>query len=167
MRAKHIQEQVDSRMHTIVYISQSCIAEAGIDQAIDHLTTHAQTQNRAFGITGMLLVRGNIFFQVLEGPTDSVRGLFSKIQVDARHTNVVTLLDEPIAQRSFDDWALRAFTKPGAHQSMDIAIHDIGKSVQRSGTYNPFILANHIKGLSQDMEELSVPNLQMAAMPIF
>jgi hypothetical protein len=35
-----------------------------------------------------------------------LRELFTIISADARHTNVTTIIQEPIAQRSFSDWTM-------------------------------------------------------------
>jgi hypothetical protein len=62
--------------------------------------------NRRLGVTGVLLYAHGGFMQVLEGEAATVAALFEHIQQDKRHCRITVLLDQPIAQRSFGDWAM-------------------------------------------------------------
>ena len=53
------------------------------------------------GITGILLFNGQQFFQVLEGNEEILESLFSKIQFDPRHRDVVELMRDYSAYRRF------------------------------------------------------------------
>ncbi len=57
-------------------------------------------------ITGLLLLTGESFLQVLEGPADEVNELYLKIARDRRHGSLRLLSYEPIRRRSFSDWAM-------------------------------------------------------------
>jgi hypothetical protein len=46
------------------------------------------------------------YFQVLEGDAEAIDSLYAKIALDKRHTNVVLIVREPIATRSFADWSM-------------------------------------------------------------
>lgn len=64
--------------------------------------------NQKSGITGVLMVSGNLFFQVLEGPADKVDALYTSILEDDRHTRVLMLADErDVKDRLFPDWAMK------------------------------------------------------------
>jgi hypothetical protein len=54
----------------------------------------------------MLLYKGGEFMQVLEGPDRTVRSLVQSITTDPRHFGLVTLIEEPIADREYPDWAM-------------------------------------------------------------
>ncbi len=65
------------------------------------------TQNNpAAGVTGVLCFSGDVFLQVLEGGRSSVSKLYNRIAVDPRHSEVVLLSYEDIAERSFASWSM-------------------------------------------------------------
>ena len=63
--------------------------------------------NDRLGITGMLLVSGSHFLQVLEGPPSFVNELFARIVQDTRHHEVELLGFEGTVRRHFGDWSMR------------------------------------------------------------
>ena len=64
--------------------------------------------NRLTGITGMLLVRGDQFLQVLEGPGEAVRTTYERILADRRHMQARVLGHDKAGQREFGDWNMCA-----------------------------------------------------------
>ncbi|MDZ4756457.1 MAG: BLUF domain-containing protein [Phycisphaerae bacterium] len=70
------------------------------------LLEKARINNKALGITGMLLYTDRCFFQVLEGEQGQLHRLFEIIDRDPRHGDVVTIIDEPISERSFSEWSM-------------------------------------------------------------
>jgi Sensors of blue-light using FAD len=66
----------------------------------------AHQTNERLGITGILLYIDETFFQVLEGPSEAVVALYTKIGLDKRHARVLKLIQEPIAARAFADWSM-------------------------------------------------------------
>jgi hypothetical protein len=66
----------------------------------------ARTVNSRLNITGILLHTEGSYFQVLEGDAESIDSLYAKIAHDKRHKNVVLIVREPIASRSFADWSM-------------------------------------------------------------
>jgi hypothetical protein len=95
-------------MKNIVYMSTS-VTLLDDDQLIDILNS-ARKNNFKHNITGVLLYSEGVFIQVLEGNEADVDAIFSKIQADARHKNMITLIDKPIEQRDFADWAMGFLT---------------------------------------------------------
>jgi len=64
--------------------------------------------NQKIGVTGVLMVSGNLFFQVIEGPEDKVDGLYNQILEDDRHTRILKLADDrSVKERLFPDWAMK------------------------------------------------------------
>jgi hypothetical protein len=86
----------------LVYMS-SAVRWPDMDELAELLHT-AYENNRALGITGLLLYRKATFLQVLEGDEAAVRDVYARIQRDPRHTGLVKLIDEPLASRQFPDW---------------------------------------------------------------
>ena len=71
----------------------------------------ARKNNRALGVTGLLLYAGGSFLQVLEGEGTSVSTLFERIASDPRHARVTPLLHTTIDARQFGGWEM-GFVSP-------------------------------------------------------
>lgn len=69
-------------------------------------TSHVR--NAQLGVTGVLFVAPDRYFQVLEGPRDAVLGLYDTISADPRHKDVSLELSEPLHHRMFGDWRMAA-----------------------------------------------------------
>lgn len=70
------------------------------------LLGNARAKNEGLRLTGMLLHTDNNFFQILEGEPEVVDQMFQHISQDERHTKVVSIIREPISQRSFGEWTM-------------------------------------------------------------
>lgn len=78
-------------------------------EEIAHLAQAASRKNARLGVTGVLMTSGGIFFQILEGPPETVDGLYAAITRDRRHTDVLLLSEEEGAKRRlFPDWGMAA-----------------------------------------------------------
>ncbi len=75
-------------------------------QALRDLLEHCRTRNKRNDITGLLLYREGGFMQVIEGPEVAVDKLYTQIQVDCRHSNVIRVIKEDIQQRYFSSWSM-------------------------------------------------------------
>lgn len=87
-----------------VYLSSSTglLSEDELSIILDK----SQKNNRASGITGILLYFNGNIIQVLEGPEETVKSLYQTISHDSRHSNLINLYSQPIEQRSFPDWTM-------------------------------------------------------------
>jgi len=75
-------------------------------EVIEQILQVSRKNNPPAGITGLLCHSGDIFMQVLEGGRDAVNVLYNRIAGDARHTDVVLLRYEEIAERRFASWSM-------------------------------------------------------------
>lgn len=91
-------------MHRILYISTARVPLS--DREVETILAASRRNNRRADITGLLVVGGRRFLQVLEGPEDAVKVTFARISQDDRHYAVVELSNKPIAARSFARWAM-------------------------------------------------------------
>jgi hypothetical protein len=73
------------------------------DAELRAILERARAVNSQLDITGILLHTEGSYFQVLEGDAEAIDSLYAKIGHDKRHTNVVLIVREPIASRSFAD----------------------------------------------------------------
>ena len=71
------------------------------------LVRHSAERNQRAKITGMLLLSGDRFLQVLEGGSKAVNRLYGKIVQDPRHHTVELISFESIGTSYFKDWNMR------------------------------------------------------------
>lgn len=88
----------------IIYTSTA--ADSSDREAMKRLLSSARANNAAFRVTGVLVHTGSQLLQALEGNADTVDELFARIARDPRHSNVLTLVREPVEERLFDAWHL-------------------------------------------------------------
>lgn len=94
---------------TISRLIYKSIASAEIvsNETLRDLEQVSAKSNAAQGISGLLVLSGNVFLQVLEGDARDVTALFARIAADKRHRQVELITFETVAERSFDDWHMR------------------------------------------------------------
>ena len=102
-RTSHMRTAVVSLIHCI-YASRAIATHR--EAEIEALLARARLKNAAQGITGMLLLIEDSFFQVLEGDAPCVDSTYDVISHDSRHDRVTQIIREPIAKRSFGDWSM-------------------------------------------------------------
>ena len=76
------------------------------DTAIEAILSQSRHFNPTSRITGILCYGGGIFLQAIEGGRSAVSELYGHIQKDKRHTEVVLLQYEEIAERRFGGWTM-------------------------------------------------------------
>lgn len=104
-------------MKNIVYVSNAVML---LDNAeLLNILTTARKNNAKRGVTGVLLYSDRIFIQLLEGDDADVDHIFGEIEKDARHKNMITLIDEEIHTKDFPDWSM-GFSTPGPGKVKDI-----------------------------------------------
>ncbi len=77
------------------------------ESLLEAIETTSQENNKALGITGILIGNRSSFMQVLEGETKAVNQVFNNICKDERHTKIELIGYEIIAQRAFADWSMK------------------------------------------------------------
>jgi hypothetical protein len=90
----------------LIYKSVLCpekLPHAGVQE----MAEKASLKNEKAGITGVLLLSGDHFLQVLEGPVKFVNQLYCKIVTDERHSNVELISYENVSTTFFHDWSMR------------------------------------------------------------
>ena len=91
-------------MIRLIYIStaRTILSQA----ALDEILRVSRRNNAAVAVTGLLIVGGRRFLQVLEGPSDAVMQTYHRIHADERHFAAVVLSNKPIAARTFGGWSM-------------------------------------------------------------
>lgn len=95
---------VDNPVKTMVYASLAT-RPFSHNEILDLLAT-AKRNNKAHGITGMLLYHDGCFMQAIEGDPDQVDSLFDRIKKDRRHKMVIIVHEERSSERAFADWRM-------------------------------------------------------------
>ncbi len=90
------------------------------DGELADLLTKARVKNERLEITGLLVYHDGNFLQVVEGPEAKVRQLFHTIENDPRHAHIIKLIDRPVEERQFSDWAM-AFRQLSQSSLRDLA----------------------------------------------
>lgn len=90
----------------LIYKSKST-SDYPSNEEIRDITAKATKHNAEQGITGLLVLSGNCFLQVLEGPYREVNALFSRIMRDPRHEQVELITFEALETHYFDKWHMR------------------------------------------------------------
>ena len=74
--------------------------------AVQNIMHKSHAYNPHNGVTGILCHSDKVYMQVLEGGRDAINGLYAKILRDERHTDVVLLHYEEIAERHYAGWTM-------------------------------------------------------------
>jgi hypothetical protein len=94
------------KLSRLIYKS-TATAEVISNRTLRDIEEQASAANTEKGITGLLVLTGNIFLQVLEGAPRDVTALFGNIIGDKRHRDVELVTFQPIGVRCFDEWSMR------------------------------------------------------------
>ena len=90
----------------INYIS-SFVQEMSDDE-LEELASQAAKKNAENDITGVLLAKGGVFFQIIEGPEENIDRLFTNILKDPRHKKIITLgIQVGDLKRLFPNWHMK------------------------------------------------------------
>lgn len=94
------------------YLVYTSVAAPGLnDDDLDAILAVARRHNASADITGLLLLRGGMFVQFLEGTAEDIDQLLASIRRDERHTDVKVIIEEPVDRRRFPDWRM-GFRRP-------------------------------------------------------
>ena len=90
----------------IHYIS-SFVKDLSVDE-IKEISSQAAKNNAEKDITGVLMAKGGVFFQIIEGPEENIDRLFTNILKDIRHEKIITLgIQVGDLKRLFPNWHMK------------------------------------------------------------
>jgi len=90
----------------IHYIS-SFVKDLSVDE-IKEISSQAAKNNSEKDITGVLMAKGGVFFQIIEGPEENIDRLFTNILKDIRHEKIITLgIQIGDLKRLFPNWHMK------------------------------------------------------------
>ena len=76
------------------------------DDQIHDILMVSRRNNKALGLTGVLVHGGGMFMQVLEGPEDAVLRTYVKILDDPRHAASQVIHITPTNEQIFQGWSM-------------------------------------------------------------
>lgn len=80
----------------------------GFDDAIlSQILLTARRNNANANVTGCLICRGDLYLQLLEGPSEAIARLYDAILEDDRHIEVTLRMQHQTDTRMFGEWAMR------------------------------------------------------------
>jgi hypothetical protein len=80
----------------------------GFDDAmLNGILIQARRNNGRNGLTGALIVRHDLYLQLLEGPAAAVDATFGRIRQDNRHLAVTLISRAEVPRRMFPEWSMR------------------------------------------------------------
>ncbi len=91
-------------MLRIIYVSAG--RKLFSDAEIVSLLDVSRRNNRAAGITELMIYHDGSFFQVLEGPEPEVTAVYDRICRDARHHRQILLWQGEVTERVFPNWEM-------------------------------------------------------------
>jgi hypothetical protein len=110
-----------SEIISILYISEST-KHFDISFDIDKILNKANNFNKNNNISGMLIYKGGLFIQLLEGEKSCLELLMSRIKEDSRHDKLRIIYEETTQERLFSNWTM-------AYKNSDIMKVDIQKKI--------------------------------------
>lgn len=81
--------------------------EKGVEPHVARILMTSRRNNGRSKLVGGLYYGDNRFFQYLEGEEAAVKETYARILKDDRHRNVITLIEEPLAERTFSNWSMK------------------------------------------------------------
>ena len=94
-------------LYRLAYYSRNALPDAAdVVEEVGRIIEVSRENNARAGITGALLYTEGCFAQILEGDYQAIERAFEAIQNDERHTAVVPLQFERIAERGFGLWSM-------------------------------------------------------------
>ena len=119
----------------LLYVSRALDPDASA--ATDAILAVAREHTMANGITGILCYGGGIYLQAIEGGRNQVNNLYAQIVSDKRHTDVVLLNYEEIAERRFGGWTMGQVNLSKLNTSVVLKYSELP-------VLNPYAVSGHV-----------------------
>lgn len=117
----------------LIYVSSVARELTSADLA--EISALSRERNRTFGLTGLLLHRGDEFYGLLEGPENNLLARMEVIITDPRHRYLRALREEPIVTRRFANWSFAALPRSAAQRNDAATAQEFIKSLTVRGLW--------------------------------
>ncbi len=105
------------------------------DSECEGILENSCKKNITKELTGLLIYRSRSFLQLLEGPEQKVRELYSRIEMDSRHQFIVTLLECKSDERLYPNWSM-AFVDESKVRGSIVKVFDLLDDVTKGNQDN-------------------------------
>lgn len=97
-------------LYRVIYVSRANhqLAWCSEQVLVEDILRSSVPNNRAFGITGALLLCAGWFLQTLEGRRVDVSVTYRRIETDPRHGALRLVASGPVPERLFSQWSMCA-----------------------------------------------------------
>ncbi len=96
------------KRHVISYVSTGK-SNLSIED-VSNLLNQVNIFNNSHDITGVLLFAETNFFQLIEGDEKVIKDLYTRIEKDLRHSDIIKFVDKPLDGIPFDGYISRFVT---------------------------------------------------------
>ncbi|HRP68052.1 MAG TPA: BLUF domain-containing protein, partial [Turneriella sp.] len=102
-------------------------------EEIETIAERSIANNTRDNLSGVLFCFNNIFYQILEGPEDTLNRCYARILRDPRHKNIFCLeVESNIEKREFGDWAMKTVRLDESADSLIRPIRTMLNSMART-----------------------------------
>lgn len=117
-------------MYRLMYMSTA--VKDFTDNELEELLEKSRENNSKKKVSGLLIIKGRTFIQCLEGDEKEVLNIYSKIEKDERHKDLIELIEEDAEERYFPDWDMgykniRNLTNIESDKLKDLDLEDFSK----------------------------------------
>ena len=97
---------------------------------LESLFSETLANNNTTNITGVLVIRDAMFFQIIEGNAEIIDAIFLKIKKDTRHSKIIEFINKPISRLNFKafDTGYAVIQDVDALYGLQEYIADLGKN---------------------------------------
>ncbi|CAM4203586.1 BLUF domain-containing protein [Palleronia rufa] len=119
-------------MRQILYTSRASEGDAGTH--LPDILFCSRRNNPELGVTGILLVHGDHFLQLLEGDPEQLDFVVDTIAGDPRHCDMRVILDRTVARPSFPHWSMAALPAGDGAEDATVQARDfVARSLDPDG----------------------------------
>jgi class 3 adenylate cyclase len=139
-------------MKRLMYISTTTRKLS--DAEVDEIAAKSVVNNSRDRVTGVLLSAHEFFFQILEGESEDVDRVLTRIRNDVRHRDILILKAEPdVKERIFSEWSMNTVRLEGTGdlllEAIRIMLENITESHRIIERYTqPAVLAFMTEGIN-------------------
>lgn len=117
----------------LIYASRA--SKPILHDQVESILASARKNNATRGITGVLCYSDAIFVQVLEGGREQVNQMYTRLQRDDRHHDLILLGYESIDVRQYSSWTMGKIPLDKINRSLLL-------KYSASGELNPYCVSN-------------------------
>ena len=93
------------------------------------LQRRASRNNDAVGVTGILLVGGGYFLQLMEGRREAVASTLGRVAMDSRHEKMTVLLSQSVEHRRTGHWNMGVLDARVSEPRVDV--RELAREIER------------------------------------